>query len=544
MLVPNGPKERIEYVIRTYRGTKNRRIIPEAVTVSLAMLGFDQAAREFDLAHSPLWHYLWTGEPARLIGRMRADGYLVDVDYDMRPSEEDIEAYVSDVFDRMPATIESMAPGVNNPNPRASLIPWVARELGRLSKAVLRESAEESDFSEAVDLLKLKAPAIAMWAERESIDLSKTSLADAIEAVREYDFGESEGVPQGVVVYSFDDGWTIQDLRTEETLEAEGDEMQHCVGGYADTVRAGLALIYSLRDPRGNPHATIELQPQSKTEEWGRLVEEAGGSIEARLIWGDPTRLVDSPLMKGMKFEQIRGKQNEMPAAKYCEYIQKFINDKLFSSPVGLLMVVMPGQTISFGGWDVDEIDFTNEYSFGGVPLEQADWSEGSFRRCRWPEMEDAGFGEAEISESKFEGDLFGCIFDSAALHSVVFEGALKDCDFEEAQLSQVTIEHKRGDLEVFRCLFRGTDWLNSSLKHIHMSDCDFGDAKLSHCWIIDVTLQRVDFDGIMVNHTRMQDLALSDLNLTEVSRDVTDLLLSAASDVDDVRLPKGYQRE
>jgi hypothetical protein len=35
--------------------------------------------------------------------------------------------------------------------------------------------------------------------------------------------------------------------------------MGHCVGGYCDVVRSGGTSIYSLRDPKGHPHVTIEV---------------------------------------------------------------------------------------------------------------------------------------------------------------------------------------------------------------------------------------------------------------------------------------------
>lgn len=60
----------------------------------------------------------------------------------------------------------------------------------------------------------------------------------------------------GAVVFSWSDGWTVQKLTTRAQLKGEGDYQGHCVGQYLqrDTT------IYSLRDMKGIPHVTIEVQ--------------------------------------------------------------------------------------------------------------------------------------------------------------------------------------------------------------------------------------------------------------------------------------------
>jgi len=61
------------------------------------------------------------------------------------------------------------------------------------------------------------------------------------------------------VVYKFDDGWYIVELDNKNDLMAEGNKMNHCVGSYWDKVQVGDSKIFSLRDPNGKPHVTIEL---------------------------------------------------------------------------------------------------------------------------------------------------------------------------------------------------------------------------------------------------------------------------------------------
>lgn len=56
-------------------------------------------------------------------------------------------------------------------------------------------------------------------------------------------------------------GWTIQEVLSENDLAAEGNKMNHCVGSYCRDVDYGDVRIASLRDPQNNPHVTIELTP-------------------------------------------------------------------------------------------------------------------------------------------------------------------------------------------------------------------------------------------------------------------------------------------
>jgi hypothetical protein len=55
-----------------------------------------------------------------------------------------------------------------------------------------------------------------------------------------------------------------------DNLIWEGEEMGHCVGGYCNAVMRGSSIIYSLRDDKGYPHATIELEPANQFDEDNR----------------------------------------------------------------------------------------------------------------------------------------------------------------------------------------------------------------------------------------------------------------------------------
>ena len=89
------------------------------------------------------------------------------------------------------------------------------------------------------------------------------------------------------IVYDFGNGFTIVKVPPED-LGTEGDNMGHCVGGYCDAVRSGSIIIYSLRNRKNMPHATIEVY-------------------------------------KNGTVDQIKGKQNAPPVPKYRPMIKQWL---------------------------------------------------------------------------------------------------------------------------------------------------------------------------------------------------------------------------
>ena len=89
------------------------------------------------------------------------------------------------------------------------------------------------------------------------------------------------------IVYTFPDGMFFAKLNSSQCLDREGKLMQHCVGSYATRVQKGSVVIYSLRDKKNQPHATLEA--------------------------------------RGKEIFQIKGKQNEAPVEKYIPYIKEFV---------------------------------------------------------------------------------------------------------------------------------------------------------------------------------------------------------------------------
>lgn len=105
-----------------------------------------------------------------------------------------------------------------------------------------------------------------------NIDINSYDIDDASDLAAEWHqvmSGKGEGLiygptDQNLVVYGPNwsnpewQGWTIQEVRSENDLLAEGNMMGHCVGGYCKDVQGGRSRIFSLRDPNNEPHVTME----------------------------------------------------------------------------------------------------------------------------------------------------------------------------------------------------------------------------------------------------------------------------------------------
>ena len=79
----------------------------------------------------------------------------------------------------------------------------------------------------------------------------------------------------------------------EDALKYEGETMGHCVGGYCPDVVEGRSKIYSLRDKKGQPHVTIEVQP-AKVRSFDDLPDE-NIQDEIRDAAMDALRSTDDP---------------------------------------------------------------------------------------------------------------------------------------------------------------------------------------------------------------------------------------------------------
>lgn len=100
------------------------------------------------------------------------------------------------------------------------------------------------------------------------------------------------------------------DSTLKDALKYEGDTMGHCVGGYCPDVLEGRSRIFSLRSAKGEPHVTIEVQPQKR--------------------WNTDT-IPNTEEDIGQRIVQIKGKANRKPNDEYLPFVQDFVKSGTWS---------------------------------------------------------------------------------------------------------------------------------------------------------------------------------------------------------------------
>jgi hypothetical protein len=114
---------------------------------------------------------------------------------------------------------------------------------------------------------------------------------EADKAMRKLNAASFTAASYHEVIHTFDNGFKLVSLQSEQDLKSESAMMRHCVGhgGYDFAVSAGLTRILSLRDPHGKAHATVEID------------------------------MVDDTV------NQVKGKQNKVPKAEYFDLVAEWL---------------------------------------------------------------------------------------------------------------------------------------------------------------------------------------------------------------------------
>jgi hypothetical protein len=107
--------------------------------------------------------------------------------------------------------------------------------------------------------------------------------------------------------------------------------MGHCVGGYCDDVASGRTKIYSLRDAKGKPHATVEvskpdLQDAAMREQW--LASDRDIDYDKWLEASYPDRFNE---LNVPRIKQIKGFKNQAPDASVQPFVQDFVRSGKWS---------------------------------------------------------------------------------------------------------------------------------------------------------------------------------------------------------------------
>jgi hypothetical protein len=144
----------------------------------------------------------------------------------------------------------------------------------------------------------------------------------------------------------------------EDALKYEGDTMGHCVGGYCPDVVSGKSRIYSLRDAKGQPHVTIEVQPKGlkyervdpgmgdrdlmaamgenmtprQSRQFQNWLENDwdGGDLSQDVI-GTAWEKFLPPKVESPRIVQIKGKGNRKPNDEYLPFVQDFVRSGQWS---------------------------------------------------------------------------------------------------------------------------------------------------------------------------------------------------------------------
>lgn len=515
-LVPNAPDKRLVHVIKTY-WKKYPQAVVDTVTVSAFLVGLDLVAPP--LLSNDRWER-WDFK--QMLGATQP--FVMNVAAaDLIPELERVGALpqifpVLSQFANMnagnlasPADLRRFADQLNAMMSRSDwdllrlagfvtqfpahsdadfLIPWVAREL----VVTWKDARDVDEYSDAGDLLETKAPAIAQWAKETRTDINKVNLAQALDAIARYRFKTAHG-PQGVVVYRFADGWTVQDLRAEKELRAEGKNLVHCVGGYGPAVENGESRIYSLRDPEGRPFVTMEWQTDLSPGDggpWGDYI-----AMTAEQFGSDKPLAVS--LRKRGRFHQVFGMQNcELSGAGCLPWLNdffgdvraeelllelrarvaEFIREKFHGEAYGLLLAGIPARDIDWNGVELDEdmewvdlsgVDLRRVIQFGLETVfnkaEGANFSGLKLQGSRFKKVAGAKFVKTHLYDADFHGaDCRGADFTGADLRNADFTDL---ADLEGADLSGILIDSETR--------FRSADGINVTLKQLQHWGNDLG---------------------------------------------------------------------
>lgn len=155
--------------------------------------------------------------------------------------------------------------------------------------------------------------------------------------------GWTESVPEGSKP-NLDPDYAYGSKALQDALKYEGETMGHCVGGYCPDVAAGKSRIYSLRDAKGQPHVTVEVNPPTVSKEGSlssdELPPEVLQDFKRRGVYSPEFRWrMDEELGRYVpvgglfepKITQIRGKGNAAPKADYLPFVQDFVRSGQWS---------------------------------------------------------------------------------------------------------------------------------------------------------------------------------------------------------------------
>ena len=216
---------------------------------------------------------------------------------------------------------------------------WIARELMKFKQKYPQKTKESPSVIFSPYYLKN----ILDWVQAKNPDVMKYTMDQANkESINWHEeLKEQESTvayKTHNVVFHFGAGWEIVKLSGGD-CKAEGELMGHCVGGYSESVASGKTNIFSLRDPKNQPHVTIEANIEKSKE-----LEKGWNPKQPKLFF---------------EIIQIQGKENKEPITEYKELIKHW-----FDSLKSKYNVTMSEDDFdaSITGANLTEFEQINEY--------------------------------------------------------------------------------------------------------------------------------------------------------------------------------------
>ena len=201
--------------------------------------------------------------------------------------------------------------------------------------------------------------------------LNKVSMEQAVRRTYEYDQelaakmnASRAAAREGLPTYKeYPEGYKWIELNKPGAFAQESDAMGHSVRGYEppkghpdwteasgdagssgyghggwEAIKSGKAKVYSLVDPKGAPHATVEVGPPHSLNvprEYRQQYMAERSAQDPNPTWSD-REFYDWLSKQGVelpkqRISQIKGKQNRAPNEEYLPYIQDFVKSGQWS---------------------------------------------------------------------------------------------------------------------------------------------------------------------------------------------------------------------
>jgi hypothetical protein len=213
--------------------------------------------------------------------------------------------------------------------------------------------------------------------------LSKVSITDAVRRTHQYDqelakkMAEAKATArEGLPVHKeYPEGYKWVELNKPGSFASESDAMGHSVRGYEppkghpdwtegsgdsgssgyghggwEAIKSGKAKVYSLVDPKGASHATVEVGPTHRdrgffgnqrptgddyySQQNKYIAGQNDGTVSPQLTfaeWWRSTQGIPEPEALPPRISQIKGKSNRAPNEEYLPYVQDFVKSGQWS---------------------------------------------------------------------------------------------------------------------------------------------------------------------------------------------------------------------